>query len=108
MSLYSVPPLIASLLVLFVAIFVFLKSSKSLINITFSLLCLFVFMWLFGYAMMYSTTSEAFALWSARFVYIGVVCVPTFFYHFCVSFVGKQEERKKIIAFVESSVGKPG
>lgn len=100
MSLYSVPPLIASLFVVFVAIFVFLKSSKSLINITFSLLCLFVFMWLFGYAMMYSTTSEAFALWSARFVYIGVVFVPTFFYHFSVSFVGKEEERKKIIAFV--------
>jgi len=57
-------------------------------------------MWLFGYAMMYSTTSEAFALWSARFVYIGVVFVPTFFYHFSVSFVGKEEERKKIIAFV--------
>jgi PAS domain S-box-containing protein len=99
MSIYSVPQLISSIIVLFVGIFVVLKNRKSMTNITFSLECLSVFLWLFGYAMMSSTRDEAFALWCARFVYTGVVFIPTFFYHFIVSFLHRERKRKKTLVF---------
>ncbi|MFH1674768.1 MAG: PAS domain S-box protein, partial [Pseudomonadota bacterium] len=98
MTIYSIPPLISSILILFLGAFVFLKNRKSIINRTFFLECLSVFLWLFGYGMMYSTRNEAFALWCAKFVYTGVVFIPTFFYHFAVSFLHKEKERKQSIA----------
>ena len=86
--------------ILFLGIFVFSQNRRSLINMTFSLKCLCVFVWLFGYFMMYSTRNAGFALWCSKFVYTGVVFIPTFFYHFTVSFLGKEGERKKTVAFV--------
>ncbi len=49
--------------------------------------------------MMYSTRNEAFALWCTKLVYSGVVFIPTFFYHFTVSFVNREKEKRKAIFF---------
>ncbi|MFH1673117.1 MAG: ATP-binding protein [Pseudomonadota bacterium] len=100
MTIYSLPPLISSLLVFGVGIFVFLQNRRSTANITFFFECLCVFMWLFGYFMMYSTTNKSFALWCAKFLYTGVVFIPTLFYHFTVSFLHKAEERRKTLVLL--------
>jgi len=97
MLVYSLPPFISSVLVLFLGIFVFAKNRKSIVNITFSLECLSIFLWVFGYAMMYSTRNEAFALWCTKFVYTGVTFIPTFFYHFTISFLHRDSLRRKTI-----------
>jgi signal transduction histidine kinase len=97
MSVYSLPPLISSILVLLVGLFVFCNNRKSLINITFSLECLSVFIWLFGYFMMYSARDESFAYWCTRLVYAGVIFIPTLFYHFTISFLHKEQKKKKLI-----------
>ena len=99
MSIYSLPPLISSVLVLFVGAFVFFNNRKSMTNITFCLTCLSVFLWLFGYSMMYLTRNEAFAFGCAKFVYTGVVFIPTFVYHFSISFLHVGKEQRKVVIF---------
>jgi len=105
-SFYSIPPFILSILVLSVGILVLSHNRKAISHQTFFMECVSVFLWLFGYAMMYSTTDREFASECAKFVYTGVVFIHTFFYHFTISFLKVQNQRKRMIvtAYVLSFV----
>ena len=79
-------PLISAIFVFSLGIFVFLKNRKSDLNILFSLFCLSITIWLFGTFMMFISKSDKEAIFWDRFVYIGVVFVPVFMYHFSIIF----------------------
>ncbi len=73
---------ISGLLALLLGLAVFLKSHGSHERKVFSLLCLTMFIWLFGYGLMETSTNYQRALFFARLGHSGVLFVPTVYLHF--------------------------
>ena len=94
MNLYSIPPLLTALLTLVSGLIISIKGKK----LSFCLVTTSVFVWLFGYALMYSVDSYETALLLAKILYMGVVFIPIFSYNFVVSFL-KLKGRKKLVIF---------
>jgi len=93
MNYFTALPLISAILVFFLGIFVVTKDIKSRLNFTFFLHTVAITIWLFGTFMMllYSNNKEAIIFWD-RFVYIGVVFIPAFMYHFCLALIKKKND----------------
>ena len=84
-------------LVLGLGFFVFLRGIKKKLNLLFLLYCLAISIWLLATSqMLRAETEEAIIFWD-RIVYLGVVFIPIFVYHFGTVFVGKEKENKFII-----------
>ena len=105
MNLYSLPPLIAALLNLSLGFFVFIKSRKSFTNTLFSLACFCIFLWLFGYFIVYNTEDQIKALFWCKIVYSGVIFIPPLFYHFIDSLLKWSSQRALIsLNYIISSI----
>ena len=96
-TIYSAPPFLAMTLIFACGLWIVLKNPRAAPNITFSLVCLGVCIWLFGVFMAYSTMNTAAALFWSKFTYLGVVYIPAFFYHFCESFLRAQVKKKPVL-----------
>src|SRR5256886_2560930 len=96
-TVHSIPPLVVGSLVLASGLWIALKNPRSPINLTFGLVCVGVFTWLFSFFMIYSTPDEAKAFFWGKMIYAGVVYIPAFFYHFCLSLVESQARTKLIV-----------
>lgn len=95
-TVYSAPPFLAMTLIFACGLWIVLKNPRAVSNITFSLVCLGICIWLFGIFLAYSTMSKEKALFWVKFTYLGVVYIPAFFYHFCESFLHGQVKKKPI------------
>jgi signal transduction histidine kinase len=96
MPIYSIFPLISGIFVSFCGFFVLSKNTKSKLNQIFFSFTLAVAVWLFAtFAMLSSKTDEKAIFWD-RIVYIGVVFIPTTFYHFVLLF-SKIKNQKKLL-----------
>jgi len=96
MFIYSILPLISGIFVSFCGFFVLSKNTKSKLNQIFFFFTLAVGVWLFAtFAMLSSRTDEKAIFWD-RIVYIGVVFIPTTFYHFVLLF-SKIKNQKKLL-----------
>ena len=95
MNPYAIPPLVTSILFLATGAYVYLSNRKSSINSTFALEWLAVFVWQFGYFIVYSSRDERIALLWIKILYIGVIFLPAIFYHFVMELL--QKKRKGII-----------
>ncbi|NQT23583.1 MAG: hypothetical protein HQ579_09145 [Candidatus Omnitrophica bacterium] len=90
---YCIPSFLASLLLLLLGIFVYVKSKKSLVNIIFSLECFVSFLWQFSYGMMYYFSyNEKVAFFWMKIGYIGVIYISVFYYHFIIEFLGRKKK----------------
>ena len=96
MNPYSILPLVSSISCFLLGSILFLKRKGSHANIIFSLECLSIALWFIGYALMYSSPSAKVALQYTKIVYLGVIFIPIFFYHF-VSVYLNIKERQFII-----------
>ncbi len=83
---YSIPPFIGAILLFSIGLFVYLQDRKSKIHFTLFLLTTSTFIWLLGYAIMYSLTNEENAYVVAKILYTSVIFIPIFFYHFTISY----------------------
>lgn len=92
MSIYSIPPLIVSVFTLFLSLLALIYGKK----LIYSLLAFCTFIWLAGYTAVYSIRDYELALFLVRILYIGVVFIPAFFYHFAVSFVNPPQYLKAV------------
>ncbi|HEX9743177.1 MAG TPA: ATP-binding protein [Nitrospiraceae bacterium] len=97
-TLYSVPPLLAGTLIIACGLWVLMKQPEALVNITFSLVCGAVSIWLLSFFMVYSSADEAEASVWGRCVYVGVVYIPALFYHFTSSVLQRRKPNKLIAA----------
>lgn len=95
-TLYSVPPLLAGTLVVACGLWVLMKNPRALVNLTFSLVCGAVGIWLFSFFMVYSSADEAEAGFWSRCVYAGVVYIPAAFYHFTCCLLQRRMPNKLI------------
>ncbi len=96
-TLYSVPPLLAGTVIIACGLWVLMKQPQALVNITFSLVCGAVSIWLFSFFMVYSSADEAEASFWGRCVYVGVVFIPAIFYHFSSSVLQRRMPNKLIV-----------
>jgi len=103
MNPYSLPPLITGILFLLIGGFCFLKNRKSVVNLTFGLLCLATFWWQFSWFILFNTTSEKLAIYIVKFGYTGIIFIPITFFHFFVSFL--RAEKDKWLVFISYIIG---
>lgn len=81
-STYSLLPLIGSVLVFTLGLFVWLKNPKAWLHVLFFLYNLMISLWLFGTFMLFNVVTDYEKIYWDRFIYAGVVFVPIFLYHF--------------------------
>lgn len=82
MQIYSILPLISAIFVFSLGLFVFSKNRKSKLNFLFMLFCFSITIWLFGTFMMLKVQEDVKIIFWDRFIYMGVVFIPIFAYHF--------------------------
>lgn len=97
-TVYAIPSLLAGTLVVACGLWIVLKHPRSTTHLTFGLVCFGVSIWLFGFFMIYSTTDDKKALFWGKFIYLGVVYIPAFFYHFCASFLERPKDNTLILS----------
>jgi len=102
MNPYAIPPLITSILFLVTGAYVYLYNKKSSVNSTFALEWLAVFIWQFGYFIAYSIHDKNAALLWIKILYIGVVFLPSIFYHFVMELLKKKSKNLIVLNYFMS------
>lgn len=97
-NLYSIPPIVTSILYFMFGYYIFQKNSNSPANIALASLWLSIAIWLSGYAMIYLSADYEHGLYWAKFLYFGVLFIPTTFYYFTVEFLGLEQQRRRSLA----------
>ncbi len=103
-SLSQIYPLLSMAFILSLGILVFYKNSKAIINRLFFIVTIVFGIWQFGTFMMFiSSNDKAITFWD-RFIYLGVVFMPAFQYHFSLLVTHSNKIRKIMlnIAYVFS------
>lgn len=92
--------LIGAMFVFVLGIMVFSENKKNVINILFFLVSLVFTIWMFGTFMMFLSegNEEKIMFWD-RFIYLGVVFMPAFQYHFSLKFT-KENKKRRILLFI--------
>jgi signal transduction histidine kinase len=83
-TLYAIPPLLASFLVFACGLWVVRSNPTAVTNRTFGLLSLGACIWLVSTSMLYSTTDDDEATFWMKCIYLGIVYIPAVVYHFSV------------------------
>jgi signal transduction histidine kinase len=105
MNLYSIPPLLASLIFLFFAIFVFTKNPNSIKNITYSLVCICTFIWEFSMYILFNFATRSNAVFFARIAHLGIIFIPITYFHFICSYLELRKTRVPIaIGYIISTI----
>ncbi|MFA6533597.1 MAG: histidine kinase N-terminal 7TM domain-containing protein [Patescibacteria group bacterium] len=93
-------PLLGAIFVLFLGFFVLFQDRRSVLNQLFFGFCVVVFCWLFGTFMMFlNRGDEMLAIFWDRFVYLGVVFMPTLMHHFSLVFTPPAGKWQKKVLF---------
>ena len=94
LSLSQIYPLLSMAFILGLGFLVFFKNSKAFINRLFFMVTIVFGIWQFGTFMMFiSSNDEAITFWD-RFIYLGVVFMPAFQYHFSLLVTSSNKTRK--------------
>ena len=102
-TVYAIPSLLAGTLVVACGLWIVLERPRSTTHLTFGLVCLGISVWLFGFFMMYSTSDDQKAMFWGKFIYLGVVYIPAFFYHFSESFLERPKGNRLLLAIYLAS-----
>lgn len=78
----SLLPLVAAIFVYTLGFFVWIKNLRASISILFFLYCFAIATWLFGTFKLFNAQTQDAAVYWDRFIYLGVVFIPIFLYHF--------------------------
>lgn len=97
MNFYAIPLLVAGTLMFLVGLFIFWSNKKSNVNIAFVLFSTSCSVWLFGYALVYLIKNEDIAFKLVKLLYVGVLFIPSTFYHFNIAFVKIKKKKVFII-----------
>ncbi len=96
-NLYAVPPVITSILILSLGIFVLIRERFSMVSLNFLFATGAVFLWLFSFSWMYCSVSESVALWWGKTAYLGVTFIPASVYHFTAVVLKIYKKHRKFI-----------
>ncbi len=107
MNPYALPPILTANAIAIAGVVVYLRNPTSKISIRFSLFCLSMFVWLFGFIGMYLSQDETNALWWARLGFAGIAFIPVFEYHFILTYLGLRQKKILACLYLLAFVGLP-
>lgn len=96
-STYSLLPLASSILVITLGFFVWIKKPREWLHILFLFYCFTIAMWLFGTFLLFNATAPADQIRWDRFIYVSVVFIPIFLYHFGLIYCAIKRQRWLLI-----------
>ncbi len=102
LDIYTILPLTCAIFVLVFGLFVLSKEPKSRINQLMFGFSIAMFFWMFGTFMMFGVRGvdiDRSVFWD-RFVYIGVVFMPSLMHHFSLIFTGKKKDKQRKLLIV--------
>ncbi len=94
MNYYIIPPLVSSLLFISLGIFVLFNKKRSIVNVAYFLSCLATFWWQFSWVFLFSTREPHLSTILVRLGYTGIVFIPITLYHFYMSFLDNETDKK--------------
>ena len=83
---------------------VFFRKRKDNITVSYTLLTISFFMWIFGIGMEVGAPDKNWGLFWNRWLYSGAIFVPTFFIHFVQSYLGKIKRTQLIACYIISTI----
>ena len=92
-STYSLLPLAGSIFVIVLGFFVWFKKPTEWLSVLFFLYSFTISLWLFGTFKLFNAVGSVEELFWDRFIYIGVVFIPIFLYHFGYIYCGVKSQR---------------
>ncbi len=97
---YAVPVMVVGILVLATGIFILKQNRASRANFSFFILCLFIFVWLSGFSLIYSITNPGLAVQIYRhYTFLGVIGIASSIYFFSVVWLDFWEKQKRFVVF---------
>ncbi|MFA6475870.1 MAG: ATP-binding protein [Candidatus Paceibacterota bacterium] len=101
MDITTILPLVSAIFVFGLGIFVLLKNTNSRLNVTFFLHAIAISFWLFATFMMFLNKGniDQIVFWD-RMVYVGVVFIPTFMYHFCLALTNRPKNFALYLSYI--------
>jgi signal transduction histidine kinase len=97
MSIYSIPVFLGAVFSFLAGCYILRANYKSQKNISFSIFCFSLFVWLFGYVVAYSAKNQSLGLLACRIACTGAMFTAPAFYHFAVLYTEKKVERKYVL-----------
>ncbi len=91
-------PLISAILVLLFSLAVYKKNRKNDLNSIFIFFSISIVIWLFGTFMLFISEFSTQQIFWDRFIYLGVVFIPTLVYHFSIAYT-KLNNQSKLLPF---------
>jgi len=104
MNPLAVSAFISSITSLFLGGFVFFKKGKDDVVISYALLTISFFVWIFGLGMEIISPNKYWGLFWNRWLYSGAIFIPTFFIHFIQAFLHKIKIKLLIFAYTISTI----
>jgi len=98
-SLASVPPLISSILFIFIGTVVYKHNKKSSLTIPFFALCFTTFIWQFAMFLLFNTKDPNIANILIKVAHTGIIFLSVTMYHFVLNFVGTVKKIDKYFLF---------
>ncbi len=106
LDIFTVLPLICAIFVAMLGVFIFFKDPRSRMNQLLFAFNICMFFWLFGTFMMFDTRDNiARAIFWDRFVYLGVIMMPSLMHHFSLVFTKSARTKQRILLFVNYLIG---
>lgn len=83
---------------------VFFRKRKDNITVSYTLLTISFFVWIFGIGMEVGATDKDWGLFWNRWLYSGAIFVPTFFIHFVQAYLGKIKRNQLVSCYIISTI----
>ncbi len=104
MNPLAVSAFISSITSLGLGGFVFFKKGKDRVAISYALLTISFFVWIFGLGMEIISPNKNWGLFWNRWLYSGAIFIPTFFIHFIQAYLNKIKIKLLISAYTISTI----
>lgn len=105
LDVFTILPLICSIFVALLGLFVFFKDPRSRMHQLLFGFNVCMWFWLFGTFMMFATRGSADrAIFWDRFVYLGVIMMPSLMHHFSLVFTNNKN-KQRILLFINYIIG---
>jgi GAF domain-containing protein len=104
MNLLALSAFITSGVSLILGGIVFFRKRKDNVTVSYTLLTISFFVWIFGIGMEVEAANKDWGLFWNRWLYSGAIFVPTFFVHFIQAYLGKIKRTQLVLCYIISTI----